>query len=112
MQVRLGMEKAMVNEMTKDPVFKRIDLIAALTSGFLLFASCAGKTTKIERQPWFLNAREYVEGYEMGCKLEKTDENRFFNGTDSRGHKKLPGFKATDRTRGFGGTRFQGRFKK
>lgn len=60
--------------MYKNSFRKRIPLLSLLASSLLLMTSCIPKTAGIEKQPWFVYGKDYVEGYEMAQKSGVTDE--------------------------------------
>lgn len=52
---------------------KRIYFLAFLATNFFLISSCIAMPMRIEKQPWFLSAKDYVEGYELPHKSGATD---------------------------------------
>lgn len=52
---------------------KRIDFFAVLASNFFFITSCIAMPMRIEKQAWFLSAKDYVEGYELPHKFGQTD---------------------------------------
>lgn len=61
-----------VNAMYLKAFRKRKYLLALFALNFFLLTSCKTMPTRIEKEPWFLSAKDYVEGYEMAQRFGST----------------------------------------
>jgi hypothetical protein len=65
-----------MNAIRSNEIRKKITYLAVLVGNFLFITSCNTMLIRIEKKPWFVSAKNYVEGYELTQKSGVSQEEK------------------------------------